>query len=68
MMMTNYIDPLGKAVVWTAARQHMLALLKGFCVLSKDTSTCSKEEPGIEPPTWGFVDYSHLTKCSTFKG
>lgn len=36
--------------------QEMTELLWGVVVLSRDTSTCSQDEPGVKPPTLRFTD------------
>lgn len=41
---------------WAAASLYYGPAAPGFCVLSKDTSTCSHEEAVIKPLTLGFTD------------
>lgn len=52
-VLTTLLIPTGK-LLWTAA--HMMVLLQCFAVLSKNTSTYGRGEPGIEPPILGFMD------------
>lgn len=58
---THFTHPLRDIVVeW-----HISARLQSFSVLSKLTSTCSQEKPGIEPLTLAFLD-DCSTNWSTF--